>query len=144
MVYIHRKHWQIQTMNIRGLVLPISLHFTLCPCTYELEHYPGDAGKAADPTVNAMHGWVIEEECLNGCCLSSGGQLCGMRCLFIMILDEELAWLSVNGMNTQTASLETSSKHHDCIITPAGEKNYFLKNSIWLDWTSKRHNRQVL
>lgn len=144
MVYNHRKHCQIKTTNISGLVLPISLQFTLCPCTYELEHYPGDAGKATDPTVHAMHGWVIEEECLNGCCLSSGEQLCGMRCLFIMILDEELAWLSVNDMNTQTASLETSSKHHDCVITPAGEKNYFLKNNIWLDWTSKCHNGQDL
>lgn len=118
--------------NLMALFCPglISSHFAICPWTYELEHYLGGAVKATDPTGKAVCGWVIEEECMNGCCLSSGKQLCGMCCLFIMILDEGLAWLSVNDMKTQIASLETSSKHHDCVITPAGEKNYFLRNNI--------------
>lgn len=102
-------------------------HFAICPWTYELEYCVGDKVKASDPKVEAVYGGVIEEERLNEGCLSSGEQLQGMRCLFIMVLDEELAWLSVNDMKPQIASLETSSKHHNCVITPAGEKAISVK-----------------
>lgn len=61
------------------------------PRRYESECYVGDTVKVTNPKTEAAYGQVIEEECLNEGCLSSREHLCGMRCLFIMILDEELA-----------------------------------------------------
>lgn len=77
------------------------------------------------PKAGAVCGWVLEEKEWR---FLHSEQLCGMcPSPKIMILNEEPAWLSANDTKPQTASPETSHKHHDRVISPAGGKAVGVK-----------------